>query len=248
MLWRLRPGLIVSLALASSMALWTVYNVSISPPGLKRRSLAMATASTHVVIDTPTSTLVDLRQDTYSFEALRNRAVLIGNVIASTTVRQNIARQVGIPEGVLRIQAPLTREQSAPPVDSDNARHTSDILKSTDQYRINIQSNPTVPMLDIYAQSPDAKSAATLANAAVDEVRNYLVHLATEESTPQEMRIQLFQLGRAHGTVINGNVAWQAAMLVFLLTFGVSAATVIFLARIRTGWRIAALEESAAEA
>ena len=70
-------------------------------------------------------------------------------------------------------------------MDSENARHTSDILKSTDQYRINLKANATVPMLDIYAQTPTAESAAALANAAVDELKAYLQHARDDRRTPR---------------------------------------------------------------
>lgn len=233
--------MVVSLLVASIVALWSVQKISLFPPGLEPRSLEMATASTHVVVDTPTSALVDLRQDTYNLEGLRNRAVLLGNVVASSRVRERIAGRLDLPVESLRVQAPLTREQSAPPTDSENARHTSDILKSTDQYRLDIQANVSVPMLDIYAQSPTAESASVLVNAAVDELRTYLAQLAAKESTPKRAQIQLIQLGRGHGVVINESVRWQIALLAFVLTFGASAATVIFLARVRRGWRVAAL-------
>ena len=242
-LWGLRAGVIVSLLAASIAALWSVQKITLFPPGLTARQLEMATASTHVVVDTPTSALVDLRQDTYSLDGLRNRSVLLGNVIASTRVRQNIARRLGLPAESLRIQPPLTREQPAPAVDSENARRTGDILKSTDQYRLNIQANPTVPVLDIYAQTPTADSATTLVNAAVDELRAYLGQLSTAERTPEKEQIQLIQLGRGRGAVINQGVQWQLALLVFLITFAVCAATVTFLDRVRAGWRLEALSE-----
>ena len=47
----------------------------------------------------------------------------------------------------------------------------SDITKSTDEYNVSIQANPTVPMLDIYAQTPDSESAANVANATVEELQ-----------------------------------------------------------------------------
>src|SRR4051812_48635946 len=155
-------------------SVWSVEKISLAPPSLTPRSLEMATASTHVVIDTPKSTLLDLRQDTYSLDGLKNRAVLLGNVLASTSVQQSIANRAHVPAAILRVQAPLTREQPAPPVNSENARHTSDLLKSSDQYRLNIQANPTVPMLDIYAQTPTKESAEALANAAAQELQTYL--------------------------------------------------------------------------
>jgi hypothetical protein len=231
-LWHLKLGVIVSLVAAIAAAAWT------SP-----RSLEMATASTHVVIDTPTSALVDLRQDTYSLDGLRNRAVLLGNVIAGSRVRQNIADRLDLPVEKVRIQAPLTREQSAPPVDSENARRTSDIVNSTDEYRLNVQANLTVPMLDIYAQSPTAESATILVNSAVQELRRYLAELAAAKDTPPQDQIQLIQLGKGKGVVLNEGVNWQVALLDFLITFGICASTMIFLDRIRAGWLVAALAE-----
>jgi hypothetical protein len=245
-LWGLRTGVIVSLLAASIAALWSVHKISVFPPGLTPRSLELATASTHVVVDTPTSTLVDLRQDTYNLDALRNRAVLLGNVIASTSVRRDIARRLGVPVEQLRIQAPLTTEQLAPPVDSENARRTSDILATSDEYRLNIQASPTVPVLDLYAQTSTADSAATLVDAAVDELRAYLAELAEAEGTPEDARIQLIQLGQGEGAVINGGINLQVALLAFLVAFGVCAATVIFIDRVRSGWRLATLSERGA--
>lgn len=247
-LWHLKAGVAVSLLLALVASVWSVHKISLSPPGLQPRSLEMATAATHVIVDTPTSSLIDLRQDTYSVEGLKNRAVLLGNVISSSNVQARIAARAHVPLDRLRIQAPLTKEQSAPPVDSQNARHTSDLLKSTNQYRIDIKANPTVPMLDIYAQAPSAESAAALANASVDELKLYLRELAAKQHTPAADKINTIQLGRATGVVINHGVKWQAAILTFLLTLGISCATVIFFARVRSGWRDAALSERAAEA
>jgi hypothetical protein len=247
-LWGLRAGVALCLALAAFAGLWSVQSVSIVPLRLTPRSLELATASTHVVVDTPTSAVLDLRQSTTSFEALRNRAVLLGNVIAGSTVRAAIARRAHVPVDALRIQAPLTLEQPAAPPDSGNARHTSDIFKLNDQYRLNVQANLSVPMLDIYSQAPTAKSAAVLANAAVDELRAYLSRLAAVQRTPGVERIRLLQLGRAQGAVINKGVRWEVSVLAFLLTFAVSCATVLFVARVRAGWRQQALSERTASA
>lgn len=244
----MKAGVIASLLLASFAAVWSVQKISLSPFALTPRALELATASTHMVVDTPDSALIDLRQDTYSLEGLRNRAVLLGNVMASTQVQQRIAARADVPVERLRVQAPLTKEQSAPPVDSENARHTSDILKSMDQYRLNIQANPTVPMLDIYAQAPNARAAAALANAAVEEIKTYLATLAQTQKTPAKDQIHLVSLGKAEGVVINGGVNWQVALLAFGLTFAISTSTVIFLRRVRAGWRDAATSEQQAAA
>ena len=237
----------VSLALALLAGVWSVEKISVSPPGLSPRSLEMATASSHVLVDTPSSQLIDLRVDTYNVDGLKNRVVLLGNVLASSSVQARIAQRAHIPAEVLRVQAPLTAAQPSQPPDSENTRHTTDILKSTDQYRIDLKANPSVPMLDIYAQAPTAATAAALANSAVSELQAYVSQLAATQDTPPKDQIHPIQLGHATGVVINGGVKWQAAFLAFLLTFGISCATVTFLARVRAGWRQAALSERAAE-
>lgn len=244
----MKLGVGISLAVATLAAVWSVEKISLSPPSLSSRSLEMATATAHVAVDTPQSMMIDLREDTYDITALTNRAVVLGNVIASTPIELRIAQRAHVPAELLRIQAPLTPHQASLPVNSQTARHVTDILKSMDQYRIEIDANPTVPMLDIYAQTPSAQSAAALANAAVDELKAYLSRLATTQNTPSKDRIHIVQLGRATGTVINQGVKLQVAVLVFILTFLVCCATVIVVARVRAGWRLEALSESASSA
>ena len=247
-LWRLKLGVLISLLVALFGSIWSIYKVSLAPPGLAPRALDMATGTTHVMVDTPDSTMIDLRQDTYGVQALTDRAVLLGNVIASSSVEQKIAQRAHVPYQRLRILAPLTSQQPAPPVDSQNARHTSDLLRSTDQYRLNIKVNATVPMIDIYAQAPDAKSAAALADAAVAELRVYVDDLARQQQTPAKDQIRIVQLGRASGVVINHGIKYQVALIVFLLVFLAGCATATFLARVRSGWRAAVLAEGAASA
>jgi hypothetical protein len=244
-LWHLKLGVLISLAVALFASVWSIYKVSLSPPGLAPRSLDMATGVTHVMVDTPTSTMIDLRQDTYGVQALTDRSVLLGNVIASSSVEAKIARRAHVPVARLRILAPLTNTQPSPPTDSQNARHTSDLIKSMDQYRLNIKVNATVPMIDIYSQTPDAKSAAALAEAAVDELRLYVNDLAAAQQTPAKDQIRLVQLGRATSIVINHGVKYQVALLVFLLVFLASCATATFIVRVRAGWHAAALAEGA---
>jgi hypothetical protein len=244
-LWHLKLGVGLSLALALLAAVWSVENISLIPPGLTPRSLEMATATTHVLVDTPDSIMVDLRQSAAGLEDLTNRATVLGNVIASTSVEASIAQRAHVPAQLLRIQAPLTPQVASLPVNSQNNRKITDIIKSNNQYRIDITADPTVPMLDIYAQTPTAASAAALANAAVDELKAYLAGLVTTQHTPARDQIHLVQLGRATGVVINPGVKYQVALLAFILTFLVSCATVTFIARAREGWRLQALSERA---
>jgi hypothetical protein len=242
-LWRLRLGLILSLALAALVALSAAYRISVLPPGLEPRAMEIGTASTHVMIDTPRSTILDLRQPTDDLESLTNRAVLLGNVMAGLPVRRYIARRAGVAPERIDATSPVTPAFPRPVSAPGESKHATDLLRSTDQYRLSIQANPTVPFLDLYAQAPTAAAAERLANAAVDGLRDYLADVARTQGTPATQEVRLSQLGRAHGGVINAGVRPQVLLLVFVLVLAVSCAAVLFGARVRRGWELGPPED-----
>ncbi|RKQ94097.1 hypothetical protein C8N24_3974 [Solirubrobacter pauli] len=243
LLWHMRLGVVASLLLAIVASISSVQKISLSPFSLTPRSFEMATATTHVVIDTPSSVMLDLRQDTYSIEGLTNRAVLLGNVLATGPVRSAIARRANVPVERLMIEPPLTSKLPQGRADDVNRKSAGDLVKTTDQYRLNIAANPTVPILDIYAQTPTADSAAALADAAVAELHAYLKQIAASQKTPEADQIRLVDLGKAEGAVINPAIKWQVALLTFVITFGIACATLIFLSRVRQGWAQASRSE-----
>ena len=235
-LWGQKLGLAVAFLIALLAASRVLFGISFIPPGLERNSLGLASASTQVVVDTPRSSAIDLREDTYSFTGLTNRALLLGNVMASLPVRAYIAHHAGVPAEAIKVQAPLTPEQ---PVVTDGAHQpkTSDILRSPNEYRLSIQANPTVPVLDIYAEAPDGPAAVKLANGAVAGLHDYLAALARQHGTPPDKQVTLEQLGRASGSTIDSGAGLQLAVLVFLFVFAIASAAVLFVSRVRRGWR-----------
>lgn len=235
-LWAHKVGLALALALATLVAVRTLYGIELFPPGLERNPIQLASASTEVIVDTPRSAVTDLREDTYSFAELTNRALLLGNVLASLPVRTYIARRSKLAPEEIQVSAPLTPEQPRAVASSAYQPKTSDILDSPDEYRLSIHANPTVPVLNIYSEAPDGKSAARLANAAVDGLGDYLRALAREHGTPGDEQVRLNQLGRASGGVVNPGAGLQLAVLAFTVIFAGSCALVLFVARVRRGW------------
>lgn len=245
-LWGHRIGLLASLAVALLAAFWSVQQVSLFPPSAEPRRLETAAASTRVLVDTPKSLVLDLEVPVIDIEGITNRALLVGNLIGSGPVREAIARRVGVPAERLEVSAPLTREWPRAIKQAGTTRSTSDILKSPDQYRLNVRSNPTVPVIELSAQAPTAAAAERLANGAVLGAQDYLRDLARRQSIPATEQIRLEQLGRAKGGVINGGVSIQVAALSFLLAFGAGCFTVLVVARIRAGWASQARADAAA--
>ncbi|MEA2138470.1 MAG: hypothetical protein QOG56_1620 [Solirubrobacteraceae bacterium] len=242
--WRLRRGAVICLLVAGYAALSMSYEISVFPPGLAPRSLQMASASTQVLVDTPRSTVIDLRQDLFDIESMTNRAVLLGNVMASEPVLAYIARRAGIAPGAIRASTPRTPNSPRPFAAPGQEARTSDLLRSTNQYRLSIEADPTVPVLKIYAQAPTARASAALANAAADGLRDYVEQIAGSQRVAKRMQVRIEQLGRARGAVINDGVRWQVALLTFLGALAASAATGVFLARVRRGWKLAQAEEA----
>jgi hypothetical protein len=236
---RLRVGVVVCLLLATFASVSISYKISLLPPGLSSRSLAMAAASTELLVDTPTSLVLDLNQDTSDIDSLTNRSVLLGNVMASPPVVLYIARRAGIPPNDIKAATPRTPNQPRPFETERNKKRSSDLLASTNQYRIDIESDPTVPILKIYAQAPSAKAAGELANASVDGLRDYLNQVAKLQRVDISQQVRVTQLGRADGKVINGGIRWQLMFMTFIVVLAISAAAAIFMARVRQGFRMA---------
>lgn len=235
-LWGQKAGLAIAVAVALLAATRVLYSIGVFPPRLEHNSQALASASTQMIVDTPRSSVIDLREDTYSFTGLTNRALLLGNVMASLPVREYIARRAGVPAAAIRITAPLTPDQPRVIADGAHQPKTSDILRSPDEYRLSVQANPTVPVLDVYAEAPDGEAAGKLANAAVDGLRDYLGALASQHATPVAKQVKLVQLGRANGASIDSGAGITLALLVFIFVFAIASAAVLFLARVRRGW------------
>lgn len=235
-LWNNRVGLLVSVAIALFAAFWSVEKVSLFPPGSEPRRLETASASTRVLVDTPRSVVLDVSAQGFDIESVTNRALLVGNLINSAPVREAIAERVGIPSDRIEFSAPLTRDWPRAIKQAGTERSTSDILKSPEQYRLNIRVNPTVPVFEISAQAPTAAAAERLANGAVVGARDYLSAIGRRQGIRGGDQIRLEQLGRAKGSVINGGVDLQIAALSFGLALAAACAGVLVLTRIRRGW------------
>jgi hypothetical protein len=234
-LWRTRLGLILALVLGLSAALWSVKDVSLFPPGVQPRSLEMAAASTRIFVDSPKSSVLDLQMSTNDIQGATNRALLIANVMASAPVRQYIARRAHAPAEQLQIASPVT-PRFPRPLTTSRTPKTGDIARSPDEYRLSLTANPTVPIVDVYAEAPTAEAAQQLANGAVDGMRDYVRDLGAKQQVPSAQQVTLEQLGRAKGGVIDKGVSIEVAGLSFLLVFAASSAAVLFISRVRRGW------------
>jgi len=244
-LWRLRTGLAVSFAFALVAALASTNHVSLFPPGLSARAATVAAASTQVLIDTPRSKVTDTLATTNDFASLTTRADLLGNVMASEPVRSYIAERAGVLPQQIQAVAPITANVPRALVEPGSEKRASDLLRSMDQYRLDIEADPSVPILNIYAQAPSTAKAERLANASVAGLQDYLARVSAKQGVREARRIRLVQLGTARGGELNNGVNVQIALLTFIVVFALCCGMTLLISRVRRGWHAAARTEDA---
>lgn len=229
-LWGHRLGLAIALAIALLAAART-QGFTFFPPGLDRAD-GDARAVAHIFVDTPRPIAVDLRQSTYDIDGLIDQTLLVSNATASVAVRERIAARAGLPVGAISIETPLSVKHPVGIAEPGASR--------APLYRVGIQANPTVPLIDVNAQAPTEPAAVRLADDAADALGSYLASLARGHATPLGSRLELVRLGRAQPLAGDGGHGPISTLLVFVLVFAAASATVLFVTRVRRGWRAAA--------
>jgi hypothetical protein len=231
----MRVGLAISAVLAVFAGFWAADRISLSPPGLKPRALQMAAASTEALVDAPRSSVLDLSVDTYDLQSLTNRALLVGNVMASAPVRRYIARRAQVPEDRLQVLAPLTVDFPRP-LSTELHPKPTDLFASPNEYRVSIEVNPTVPALDIRTQAPTTAEAARLASGAIAGMQDYLRDLGRSQNVKPTLQVHLVELGAPRAGVLARRAGLTIAILAALFTFIVSCCAVVAISRTRRGW------------
>src|SRR4051794_21513135 len=172
------PG---ALAISSLVGLFfavnMVYSISLAPPKLEPRTVSVALAATHVMVDAPQSLITNPKATPGDFETYSKRATLYSNLLDSPPVRQLIARRAGIPGDRLTTRSRLTAIVQDSMRDPDFEQRANQLLVAQLPYKLEFQADPIRPILNIYAQAPSAAEAKRLADAAVTGLREYLAQL-----------------------------------------------------------------------
>ena len=225
-------------------ALLSVDRISGFPPVVTPRATDIATAHTSLIIEPPTPIVLDPNATAYGVQALMNRAVLLGNVLASPQARSALAGQMRTPITNLEVTAPGTPQYPLPDPDVDHTRKVTDMLRYNDLYRVSYEVNSSVPVVDVYSEAPSVAAAVHLANASVALLRSYVRAAAAASKTPAADRVTLTQLGSAQGGVTNPGSSLQLAALAFALGVVGARLLIALIGRVRR--RLAVLNPSPA--
>ncbi len=231
-LWRLRFVVVVVWLIALLAGTMVIYRVS--PGKLESRRYVVGVATTRVLIDTPSSQVVDVSPK--GSDTLGVRANLIASLMVDGVFKNAIARRAGLPPdqlvGISRNDA--DQSQSPSPPARGNVL-TTRLLSNVD--------GDQLPIVEIDTQAADASRAAALANAAVAGLREYLDARAAIEQVPPARRLRVSGLGAAQASTVTRGPSRALALFVVIFVFALGCALVLAGLALVRGWRALAQDD-----
>lgn len=212
-LWTRRGWTFLGLVVAVVIALSTAYDIRGFPPSLQQKTLALGTARAALLVDTPRSSVTDLRAD---LEPLAARAYLFARLATSRVVAERIARNVGIRPEQLLVEAPIDGA-----VRPESARETriSSILSQNREFRVSFAAQQGLPNIQVNAQAPRVEDAVRLANTASSTFAAYIRSVQERQGQPESSRVLLRQLGDAEGGTVAKQINSSLAILALITAF-----------------------------
>jgi hypothetical protein len=226
----------IVLVLAVFAAILTAYQVSISPPGLHKRTLQVSAASSQILVDSPKSTLVS-GGSTDTFSALATRAMIYGQYLSSLEARRQIAKKVGVPPATIATAGPYSPETGQTAYESQPAgERANELLKEGAVNRLVFTAQEGVPILSVSSQAPSTERAIALANASFQVLTDYVDSLEAEDK-PVSEGVTLRELGTPQGGTLGSSNGKILMALAFLAVFGLGCAAILIVPGFARRWR-----------
>jgi hypothetical protein len=188
-----------------------VYSVSLSPPGLTRKTTVTGVAVDQVLVNTKKSLAVDTKAR--GVQSIVARASFLGSLLAAEGSRHEIARQMDVTPSEVEVIGPGA---ATPLVKVTLAEQAAEVAKPHSAYVVNVLENASLPILTIETGAPTPAAAGRLADLATEE----LIHL-TRTSPIFVETVNPERLGIAsHGPKLSGGSRVKgllAAAFVFIL-------------------------------
>ena len=227
-----RCAVVASLLIGLVCAVASISSVSLLPPKIASRNLEQSAATTSVLLDFP-HPAITTEQHSWQFVigSLTKRAALLARLMATAPGVQYIAHEAGLPPGQIAADAPVTVSEQGELVWAGSEQRARQLLLASDPYQLEIESSPTEPVINVYAQAPSPAAADRLADAVIAGLRDYLRVLEARAAIDPAAGIRIYQLGQPQGGVINSGAKEEIALLTFVFAFVLSLVILRALAR-----------------
>lgn len=243
-LWRLKAWVGGAAVAAIAVAIVITYDVSISPPAISRGKATFGAASSEILVDSPKSSLADLRKD---LQPLVDRASIYADFLKSEPVKAEIARRAGIPGGALVVRG--QSELQAPATDQPASAYGqgADAPAPSGAFSVTFRQSPDSPILQIFSSGPTGAAAIRLADAAASGVSAYMAKVQIADHVAPAYRVQVRQLGRATGGDVSTSSSAKSAVIVAFAVFIALCLALLIGNNLRLGIRSARRLETAVE-
>lgn len=181
-------------------------------------------AHTQILVNEPKPGILSTATGLTHYDLLNNGALLLGNMLTSDPGDDYVARAAGLPVTSINFSDPQSYFQQTPDA----------LPKSgTPPYSVTAVSDPSVPMVDVYATAPTQSMALRLVNAAYSGLREYL----WGPGATGTFQLQITQLGHGHEVDAGSSSPITGAIEHTVLYFVVFAFAGMFLRRSLRAWR-----------
>jgi len=216
---------VVAIAFIVSLAL--AYKVSVFPPGLSHRSISNGSAETHILVDSPRSSVADLNR---SFDPLVARAQVFSQLMTTAPVVDRIAKIAGVPASAIT----ASDDNSTLNVPTSETEPTASVRANQItgeglHYRLTFRAEPEQPTVTVFGQAPTAEQAIKITNAAAKGAAEWVRDTQDRQLVPDSRRTQLTQLGAATGGTVNSGASRIVSALAFVAIIGVGCLLILLI-------------------
>jgi hypothetical protein len=241
---------VVGILIGLAIGVRTGYSIDAGMlPKLESRQYDAGIATAEVQVDSPTSLAVDvggvsteIAGQATDIVGVWTRAHLLAGLVASSPLKDRIAREAGISPKHLVVVAP-TGDKPARDGGQAVSGLNVDLRKTA---VIDVVVHNTMPIMSMTAQARDEVLARRLADAAMNELRSHLASVAEDATVPEARRLGVAPLGETSSATIVKGPRRLVALVAFLFFAGLWCTAIAVGPRLARTWRETARREAAA--
>lgn len=229
-LWRCHMAVAAGIVLATLAMVAMLFRVSLGlPPKLESRQYTVAAASSEVLVDSASSQVVDLgdSEAPTNVVALINRARLLANLIATSPLKDDVARRAGIDARTFIAAAPSLGS------DGPNGGTIDTSVGDPAANIMTVDFDDSLPIITINARASQPRTAIRIASAAAAELGAYLRSVESLQNLPGARRLVTDPLGPARSGTLRYRPRRLLALMTGLLLFGLWCAGAVVVTRRR---------------
>lgn len=225
-LWRRRLLVLAAVLASALVAIVAVYQVSLSPLSVSKRSQAEARGSISVLIDSTRSPIADAQRE---LSPLVGRAAVFARFMAGGNVVARIAAANKIPVKQIEVAGPTPLPGQAPGLDEPSGLELP--------YAIAVSQQGELPIVTVDTRAPTMEMARSLAAAAPGAVSAVVRGVQRAQETPVQRRVQFRVLGPAQAGMVDESQGLKVAVSIFLVTFLLLLGAILAVPRLIAAWR-----------